>query len=309
MIRDQKVLVVGCTGQVAAPLAKALASHNEVWGLARFRNQTVREELEATGVRCEVANLAEPDLSGLPEDFSYVLNFSVARTGSWPRDLDVNAGSVGFVMEHCQKARGFLHCSTTGVYQPQARHVFTEDDPLGDNHRPWEPVLPFLSTYSISKIASEAAARYGSRRWKLPTVIARLGVPYGDNGGWPSLHLDMIAAGVPVAVHPDRPNRFNPIHEDDIAATLPAILDSAAVPPTVLNWAGSPSSIEEWCAQLGELIGIEPQFAETTETIAGVPVDTTRLSRLVGWHDWTGLTDGLARMVAARRPELVRPAS
>jgi len=308
MIEDEKVLVVGCTGQVAAPLAKALASHNEVWGLARFRNKAVRQDLEATGVRCAVADLVEPDLRAVPDDFSYVLNFSVAKTGSWPRDLDVNAGSIGFVMEHCQTARAFLHCSTTGVYQPRSQHLFTEDDPLGDNHRPWEPVLPFLSTYSISKIASEAAARYGSRRWKLPTVIGRLGVPYGDNGGWPALHLDMIAAGSPIGVHLERPNRFNTIHEDDILATLPALLDAATVPATVLNWAGASTSIEEWCTQLGGLIGVEPRFEETAETIAGVPVDTSRLTSMMGSHEWTTLADGLQRMVAARRPELLKPA-
>ena len=57
----------------------------------------------------------------------------VARTGSWDGDLDTNVGAVLHVMEHCQTARAFLHCSTTGVYQPQADHVFREDDALGDN--------------------------------------------------------------------------------------------------------------------------------------------------------------------------------
>src|SRR5204863_8564927 len=183
----EKVLVVGCTGQVALPVAKALARDNDVWGIARFTNAVARDELEAAGVTCQTVDVAQPDLSAVPDDFSYVLNLSVARTGSWDGDLDTNVGAVLHVMEHCQTARAFLHCSTTGVYQPQADHVFREDDALGDNHRPWEPTMPFLATYSISKIASEAAARYGSRRWHDPTAIARLGVPYGHNGGWPGL--------------------------------------------------------------------------------------------------------------------------
>jgi len=308
-MQDEKVLIVGSTGQVAAPVAQALAADNEVWGVARFRDGAARDNLEAHGVRCEVVDLNDADLSKLPGDFTCLLNLSVSRTGSWDRDLDANVAAVSLFMEHCQRARAFLQCSTTAVYQPRPGHVFTEDDPLGDNHRVWENVLPFLSTYSISKIAAEAAARYGARRWNLPTVIARLGVPYGDNGGWPALHLEMMAAGVPIAVHPVRPNRFNPIHEDDIVATVPGLLAAAAVPPTVVNWGSAPSSIEDWCAELGALTGIEPQFEETSETISGLPLDTTALERLVGRVDRVSLKDGLARMVAARRPDLLRPTS
>ena len=305
MLRDAKILVVGCTGQVALPVATALAGDNEVWGIARFRDAAARETLEGAGVRCVSVDLSDPDLSGVPDDVTHVLNFSVARTGRWTEDLDMNVGSVGFLMEHCRNARAVLHCSTTGVYQPQRDHLFAEDDPLGDNHRPFEPVLPFLSTYSISKIAGEAAARYASRRWDLPTTIARLCVPYGDNGGWPSVHLEMMAAGMPIAVHPDRPNRFNLIHEEDIVATIPALLDAATVPAVVVNWGGEMSSLEDWCAELGSLTGIEPKFEETEQTISGVPIDTTKFVSLTGGATRVPLQDGLRRMVAARRPDLL----
>jgi UDP-glucuronate 4-epimerase len=304
-MEGEQVLVVGCTGQVALPVAKALATDNEVWGIARFTNAAARDDLEAAGVTCHAVDVADPDLSGLPADFGYVLNFSVARTGSWNGDLDTNVGAVLHVMEHCRTAKAFLHCSTTAVYQPQRDHRFKEDDALGDNHRPSEPTMPFLATYSISKIASEAAARYAARRWHVPTVIARLGVPYGDNGGWPAFHLEMLAAGMPIPVHTDRPNRFNPIHEEDIVATVPALLGAATVPPTVVNWAGPECSLEEWCGQLGALVGIEPKFEETDDTIAGVPVDTARLDALAGGARRVSLEDGLRRMVAARRPDLL----
>ena len=163
-MQNEKVLVVGCTGQVALPVAKALATDNEVVGIARFQNRRARRSPGRVRGRLSGVDLAAPDLSELPRDFTYVLNFSVSRTGSWPTDLDVNVGSIALIMEHCRSARAMFHCSTAGVYQPRPDHVFAEDDPLGDNHRTWEATLPFLSTYSISKIASEAAVRYGSRR-------------------------------------------------------------------------------------------------------------------------------------------------
>ena len=303
-MHNAKVLIVGCTGQVGLPAALGLAADNEVWGLARFRNPAARQALEAAGVRCVSVDLAAPDLSGVRGDIDYVLNFAVARTGRWAQDLDINAGSVGFIMEHCAGARAVLQCSTTGVYQPAPDHVFGEDDALGDNHRVWESSLPFLSTYSISKIAAEAAARWGSRRFGLPTVIARLGVPYCEHGGWPALHLDLMAAGEPIEVHPSRPNRFNPIHEADIIASIPALLSAASVPPAVVNWAGPESSIEEWCTLLGALIGMSPTFAETAATIAGIPVDTSRFVEL-GGQTRVGLADGLLAMVSARRPHLL----
>ena len=110
-------------------------------------------------------------------------------------------------MEHHQDAAGFVHCSTTGVYKPLGHHVFAEEDELGDNHGVW----PFLRTYSISKIAAEATARWAASRFELPTTVARLSVPYGDRGGWPAIHLEMMLNGSDIPVHVDAPERVPPV--------------------------------------------------------------------------------------------------
>jgi UDP-glucuronate 4-epimerase len=303
-VNGTKILVSGATGQVALPVAEALAADNEVWAIARFTDHTARERLERARVRCRTVDLVTGDLSGLPDDFTYVLNFAVTKAGRWGPDLDGNAGGVGFLMEHCRRATAFLHCSSTAVYQPNGHHAFREDDPLGDNHRVFEAFMPFMETYSISKIAAEAMARFGARRWDLPTTIARLDVPYGDNGGWPAIHLDLMLGGIPVPVHPNAPSRFNPIHEDDVIATIPGLLAAASVPATVVNWGGEPASIEDWCAYLGELTGLEPKLMSTEQTIESVTVDLTRMHELVG-PTKVDLRDGLRRMVSARHPELL----
>ena len=80
----------------------------------------------------------------------------------------------------------------------------------------------------------------------------------------------MMAAGMAVPLHPERPNRFNPIHDDDILATMPGLLAAASVPVTTVNWGGPASSIEEWCAEIGRPVGLEPQFVETEQTISSV---------------------------------------
>jgi nucleoside-diphosphate-sugar epimerase len=297
-LRGEKILFIGPTGQVGRPLALALATDNEVWGLARFKDPAARAEMESRGVRCVPHNLATDDFAQLPDDFTYVLNFGVVKSGRWDRDLAGNAEAVGLLMHHCRRATAFLQCSSTAVYQPNGHHQLAEDDALGDNHRVLMP------TYSISKIAAEAMARYGARQWGLPTTIARLNVPYGDNGGWPLFHLEMILAGQPIAVHTNAPSIFNPIHEEDIAAMVPGLLAVAGVPATIVNWAGREAvSIEDWSAYLARLVDREATFDRTELALESVTTDNGRLHDLVG-ETTVHWRDGMRGMVAAHHPEL-----
>ena len=300
-LQGKKIVVTGVTGQVARPVALALAAENEVYGGARFRDEAARHLLEDVGIRCVPIDLVAGDVSGLPADADVVVNFAVSKSNDWTVDLDANCGGLATLMEHHRDAAAFLHCSTTGVYKPMGHHVFAEEDQLGDNHGVW----PFLRTYSIGKIAAEATARWASRRFALPTTIARLAVPYGDGGGWPAIHLAMMRNGSPIPVHVDAPSVYHPIHDDDILALLPGLLEAATSPSVTINWGGHQAvSIEEWCGWLGELTGIEPHFEPTADTIDSVQIDLTRLHRLVGTTtvDWR---DGMRRMVEALHPELL----
>lgn len=300
-LRGKTIVVTGVTGQVAEPVAVELAKDNEVVGAARFRDNGARTRLEAAGVRCVPINLGGGDVGDLPADADYVVNFAVAKSNDWDLDLLANSGGVAWLMEHHQRATAFLHCSTTAVYKPMGHHVFTEEDPLGDNHAVW----PFLRTYSICKIAAEATARWGAQRFDLPTSIARLSVPYGDGGGWPAIHLEMMRNGDAIPVHRDAPSVYHPLHEDDIVAMVPGLLAAAATPATIVNWGGDEAvSIEEWCGYLSELTGIDAHFLPTADTIDSVQIDLTRMHRLVGGTT-VGWRDGLRRMVAARHPELL----
>jgi UDP-glucuronate 4-epimerase len=298
-MRGSKILITGPTGQVATPIAQALAADNEVWGIARFTNAAAREALEKSGVRCETVNLAAGDFTGIPSDFDYVLNLAVAKSGNWDKDLAANAESVGLLMAHCRNARAFLQCSSGAVYDPPDDEPRTERAALGDNHKPLFP------TYSISKIAGEVVARTMARALGVPTVIARLNVPYGDNGGWPFYHMEMMLAGIPIPVPAGGPARYNPIHEDDIIATIPKLLAVASVPATTLNWCGDQAvSLQEWCGYLGSLVGKEPVFQESEEALRGNPTDPSRMRELVGVTtvDWQ---DGMRRLATKFHPELV----
>jgi UDP-glucuronate 4-epimerase len=293
-------LITGPTSQVGEPVAKALAAGNEVFGVARFSNPKAKARLEAAGVQCVTADLADGDFAGLPDDIDYVCNFAVARTNDWDADLAANAEAVGLLMDRYATALAFLHCSSTAVYEHAGHAPRKETDSLGDNHR------PFMETYSIAKISAEAVVRTMARSHSLPTTIARLNVPYGSSGGWPLWHLEMMRNGIPIDLHPERPNLFNPLHELDIVRMVPLLLGAATVPATIVNWGGEDVvGIEEWCAHLGELTGLEPTYQETPVTAGSVVVDLTRMHELVGPAQ-IGWRDGLRRMVEARRPELLR---
>src|SRR4051794_31138035 len=155
------------------------------------------------------------DLSDLPDEVDYVLHFAVVKSQKWGVDLDGNVGGLALLMERYAGARGFLHCSTTAVYQPDGHTAFTEDSPLGDSHRNY-----FLPTYSICKIAAEAAARHGARRWNLRTTIARLNVPYGDGWGWPMFHLALMESGQAGGAPPEPPAAFHPTTPETTAAMV-----------------------------------------------------------------------------------------
>ena len=300
-LQGAKILVTGPTGQVALPLTLSLAAANEVWGVARFSDADARRRLEDAGVTCAPADLSTADFAELPTDFDYVLNLAVTKGGDddWDRDLAANGESIALLMGHT-KPRAFLHCSSTAVYQHQGPgHALVETDPLGDNHRVMFP------TYSLAKIAAEVVARAVAREHGVPTTIARLNVPYGDNGGWPGWHLEFMLAGAPIQLHPERPNLFDPIHDDDIARTLPGLLEAASVPATIVNWGGAPAALEDWCGLLGDLTGLEPKFEESAQALGSVHVDLTRMHELVG-EAQVPLDDGIRRMVAARHPELLR---
>ncbi len=298
-MRGSKILITGPTGQVATPVAKALAADNEVWGIARFTDAAAREGLEKAGVRCETVNMAGGDFAAIPSDFDYVINLAVAKSGRWDKDLAANAESVGLLMAHCREAKAFLHCSSGAVYDPPDDEPRTERTVLGDNHKPLFP------TYSISKIAGEVVVRTMARALGIPSTIARLNVPYGDNGGWPLFHLEMMLSGAPIPVPPGGPARYNLMHEDDIIATIPKLLEVASVPATTINWASEQFvSIQEWCAYLGSLAGIEPSFEESDQALRGNPLEVTLMRELIGpaTVDWK---DGLRRMAVKFHPELV----
>jgi nucleoside-diphosphate-sugar epimerase len=308
LLRGEKILVTGPAGQIAFPLAARLACDNEVWGIARFGDVSARERVEKAGIQTRVVDLADPDWTDLPDDFDYVLHIaaSIAPGSDFDASIRVNAEGTGALMRRFRNARACLVMSTCGAYaSPEdPHHAIVESDPLGGTPQPYSP------TYCVSKIAQEAVARSAARELGLPTILGRMNVAYGDNGGMPALLFDAMLAGQPIPLLPGRASVCTPIHEDDILAHTPALLAAAAVPATITNWGGDEAvELTELCRYMAELVSREVEFVESADGVHQYKLDPTRRRELAGpcrvtWRE------GLRRMIASRHPELeLRPAS
>lgn len=297
-LSGERILISGATGKIARPLVERLAADNEVWAIARFSGDSERRALEAVGVTTRKVDLNAPDLSAIPNDFSYLLHLAarISDDMDYPTAMRTNAESTGALLHHCRDARAALVMSTCSVYRPNPDpyHPYAEGDPLGDS------AIPYAPTYAVTKIAQEAVAKAVARIDGIPVVIARMDTAYGPNGGLPASHLQLMRAGRPVVVRRD-PLPYTPINWGDIDRQLEPLLSAATVDGTVVNWCGDEVvTAQEWCAFLGELTNVTPEIVvhDVPGSQPGVIADNTLRTSITGactvsWRD------GMREMVEA----------
>ena len=300
MITGEKILITGVSGLVGLPLARYLVERNEVWGLARFgltdersgalaTNPQARADVEALGIRTVAVDLERPDLSGVPDDFTYVLHLAHTRLGAqFHRAVQVNAVGAGHVLAHCRQAKAALVVSSTAVYSVNEDpwHLFTEDDEIGRSFAPWAPSSP------SAKVSLEAVARFCAEAFSLPMIIMRLNTVYGSMGGMPVGHLDAVARGEAVRVWA-LPYPHSLIHIDDMCDQLEALLGAAAVPANIVNWCGDEVvTVQQWCDFTGELAGkpVQLELMDLPGVAPGNVSDNTKRLSLTGpcrrsWQD------------------------
>ncbi|GGZ25640.1 NAD-dependent epimerase/dehydratase family protein [Streptomyces poonensis] len=307
MLKGQRILVTGGTGQVARPVAEALAEHNDVWCLGRFGTPGVERELSEKSITTWHWDMDDPSpdtLKGLPEDFTHVIHSAVRRgdDGDFNATAEVNAVATGRLMAHCRTAEAFLYVSTGALYARQTLdHAYTEDDPV-------DGVADWLPAYPVGKIATEGAVRAFSQVLGLPTTIARLNIAYGPGGygGVPMLYFKRMLAGEAIPVPVTGQNWCSLLHTDDLVAQVPHLWRAAATPATLVNWGGDePVGITECVEYMSELTGVEARLTPSEVTRETYRFDPTRRRSLTGpctvsWRD------GIRRTLEAHFPQHVR---
>jgi UDP-glucuronate 4-epimerase len=295
-----RVLVTGATGRVGFPIARELARDHDVFGMARCAQPGDEARLLEHGITPLVADLYDLDpATQLPEGLTHVFHAGAAlheeARADWQRTFWINAEQSGRLVAACRNPafRGFVYCSTGSAYEYQGARPLREDDPPGVH----------LGAYSLSKIAGEAVVNFASLEHGVPVTIIKIFSTYGPEGGAPSDRLDRILAGKDIRLHPDAPNRYNPIYEDDYVRQGIRALEVAGVPPVVVNWSGSETvSAEDYCAYLGELVGMEPRIVYDPAAPWPIWPETTRMHEILG-RTRVPWRDGMRRMVEARHPE------
>jgi len=296
MLTAQKILITGASGKIAFPIARSLAAENEVWGVARLRDPENRMKLENAGIKALALDLSSGDLSALPQDFDYVFHAAVdPGTHDWRSCVQTNAQRSADLLFHCRSAKGFVYCSTGSIYQYQGQQPLSEET---------APGAPLRANYSFSKVAAEELCTWQSNHFNVPLTIIRICSTYGPLGGAPADRLAAILQGKPIRVHPDKPNNYNPIYEDDYVEMGIRAMEVAATPPVVVNWSGSETvSIEDYCTYMGKLVGIEPIFEYTEQAHTPLWPDVTLMHKVLG-KTKVSWREGMRRMIQARHPEL-----
>jgi UDP-glucuronate 4-epimerase len=272
-----RVLVTGATGRIGFPIARALAAHHTVFGLARCRGMGDVERLTGAGIVPIVGDVAALDPAELPDGLTHVFH-AAALVGpearaDWQRCFEVNAQAAGRLVAACAGVTGFVYCSTGSAYAYQGQRPLREDDPPGVH----------LGFYSLSKIAGEAVVRFSARDHGVPLTIIRIFSTYGPEGGAPVDRLRRILAGKDVVLHPDSPNNYNPIFEDDYVRLGLRALEVAALEPVVVNWAGSETvSAEDYCTYLGHLVERPVRFRYDDAAPWPLWPDVTRMHDILG---------------------------
>lgn len=302
MLQNERVLVTGATGRVAFPIARELAANgNTVFGLARLRDPADGARLVEHGIEPIPMDLYGATYEDLPDGITYVFHAGAAlgqAVGDWMFGLEVNALSTGRLMVAvAETCRGFVYCSTGSVYAYQGRRPLTETDPPG---------VHTTSNYSFTKIAGEAIVQHVAVDHGVPATIIRICSTYGPEGGAPWDRIERMIAREEIRLHPDAPNNYNPIFEDDYAALGIRALEVATSPALIVNWGGSETvSAEDYLAYAGSLLGIEPNITYGDGAYHPLWPDVTKMHQVLGrcavrWQD------GFRRTLEARVPELLR---
>src|SRR5215813_6835293 len=151
--------------------------------------------------------------------------------------------------------------------------------------------LPDGINYSFSKIAGEAIVAHTAVEHDVPATIIRICSTYGPEGGAPWDRIARMIAGEEIRLHPDAPNNYNPIHEDDQVQLGIRALEVASVPAITVNWGGSETvSAEGYLAFAGSLLGVTPNITYGDGAYHPLWPDVTRMHEVLGhcevpWQD------------------------
>ena len=292
-MKGKKILVLGASGFVGFSLALELAKTNEVHGLARFRDESVRRLLEDAGVTIIAKDVTKDRLDDVPADYGYVFNelAMLRNCDDFPKEAFLaNTHFVADLVEHCMRADGVVLASTGAVYKPSNK-AWNENGTLSPTN-----------TYALSKLCGETLSSYVAEKLKVPTCILRYFYPFGPLGvgGILARWADLIHKGTAVPLNRAVVPNYNPHYISDCIELTTKAARLCKVPATIINVAGMETKNKiELLDMLSEAIGMDYQIKKNeSEELAWV-ADVRLMLKTLG-EPKVKLKEGIRLMVKQR---------
>lgn len=274
------LLLLGVGGKMGPSLARrarraceAAGVNKRIYGVSRFTDGGLREELEAAQVETISADLLEPGaLAALPDvpNVIYMAARKFGTTGQEALTWAMNAFLPGLVAERYREAR-IVAFSTGNVYPltPVAQGGATENTDV----RP-------EGEYGQSALARERLFSYGSQRYGTPVALLRLNYAIDLRYG---VLVDIgrkVFAREPIDL---RMGAVNVIWQGDANSICLRVLQHCQSPPFVLNLTGPETVSVRWVAEeFGRRFGVAPVF-EGEEQPTALLSNAARAIQLFGY--------------------------
>mgnify|MGYP001770775342 FL=1 len=274
------LLVLGVAGKMGPTLARmARRAMDEaqnpavVYGVARFSQAEVCEQLENVGVQTIACDLLDADsVRRLPDapNVVFMAGMKFGTTGAEALTWAMNTVVPANVAERFRRSR-IVVFSTGNVYPlvPVVQGGATEATPPAP-----------IGEYAQSALGRERVFEYFCARYHTPVAIYRLNYAVELRYG---IILDVaqkVWTGTPV---PLAMGCVNVLWQGDACAWALRCLPLAQSPPLVLNATGPETvSIRQLAYRLGELMGKEPLF-EGTEADTALLSNAGKAHRLFGY--------------------------
>jgi nucleoside-diphosphate-sugar epimerase len=203
-----RVLIIGGTGTISAPITQQLAARGEE---VTLYNRGLRAAESPAGVQ---------HLRGDRRDYA-AFEARMAEAGRFQCVIDM----VGFAPEDMESAvrafRGrtehFVFCSTVDVYQkPAPCYPYRESD---------APRVT-VGEYGLGKARCEGVLMAAHARGDFAVTCLRPAYTYREGGGlvhsfgWSTTYLDRLRRGKPIVVHGDGTSVWTACHATDVARTF-----------------------------------------------------------------------------------------
>ncbi len=263
------LVILGAAGKMGPSFATmvrraadAVQHRLEVIAVSRFGDETVRQGLEAAGIKTIRCDLLDGQAVARLPDAENVIYLAGLKFGTAENPAATWAMNTLAPAHVCVRyARSRIVAISTG-------NVYPFSDRRGGGAIESDPLTP-MGEYPNAAVARERIFEYHSRRNGTPIALLRLFYAVELRYGVLVDIARKVHAGEPI---PLATGYFNCIWQRDANEMILCALALAASPSTVFNLCRPQIfSVREVAARLGELMGRAPQFtgSETTTALLG----------------------------------------